>query len=80
MFPDLKKTARVSKIVRKIHLEGSYIGGQPIRQLLPALFRFPGIEHTGRMDFRTTRMETCLLRSDLYFDHNFFIRTSIWVI
>jgi hypothetical protein len=55
------------------HLEGSYVGGQSIKQLFLARFGFSGMEYTGRMDFRTTCMETCLLRSDFYFDHNFFI-------
>jgi hypothetical protein len=61
-------------------MEESYIGDQSIRQLLPALFEFPGMEYTGCMDFHTVHMETDLLRSGLYFDDNFFIRTSIWVI
>jgi hypothetical protein len=45
-----------------------------------ALFEFLNLEHTGRMDFYTARMELNLLRNSLYFDHNFFIETPIWVI
>jgi hypothetical protein len=48
--------------------------------MLPALSEFSSMEHTDRMNFRTTHMETGPLRGSLYFDNNLFIRTLIWVI
>jgi hypothetical protein len=64
----------------KRHLEGVYIEEKSVSQLLLILFEFLDLKHTDYMEIHTAPMDLNLLRSGLYFDHNFFIRTPIWMI